>query len=178
MTTTNPSATLTHADDRGVVSMVDVGDKTVGDRRAQARCTVHMLPTTARLVWEGRAAKGEVLATCRIAGILAAKRTADLIPLTHQISLAHVSIDINVDVDAGAATICCSVRTVSGTGVEIEALTGASMAAVTLYDMIKAVDRGARIDDLRVIAKSGGRSGDFVIDSQTGELTQTSEVLA
>ena len=142
--------------------MVDVSAKPETDRTATARATVYMLSATANLIRTGAAIKGDVLATARIAGIMAAKRTADLIPLCHPLPIAAVSVhlvvgDAQVDVSA-------TVRTTGRTGVEMEALMAASVAALTIYDMTKAVDRGMRIDGLRVVAKAGGASGDFVQD--------------
>lgn len=153
---------LTHLDAAGRAMMVDVSAKPETDRTATARATVYMLSATANLIRTGAAIKGDVLATARIAGIMAAKRTADLIPLCHPLPIAAVSVhlvvgDAQVDVSA-------TVRTTGRTGVEMEALMAASVAALTIYDMTKAVDRGMRIDGLRVVAKAGGASGDFVQD--------------
>ena len=142
--------------------MVDVSAKPETDRVATARATVSMMPTTADLIRTGTAAKGDVLATARIAGIMAAKRTADLIPLCHPLPIAAVTVDLVVG-DA-QVEVSATVRTTGRTGVEMEALMAASVAALTIYDMTKAVDRGMRIDGLRVVAKAGGASGDFIQD--------------
>lgn len=153
---------LTHLDAAGRARMVDVSAKPETDRVAVARATVFMMPATADLIRTGTAAKGDVLATARIAGIMAAKRTADLIPLCHPLPIAAVTVDLvvgNAQVDVNA-----TVRTTGRTGVEMEALVAASVAALTIYDMTKAVDRGMRIDGLRVVAKAGGASGDFTQD--------------
>lgn len=153
---------LTHLDAAGRARMVDVSAKPETDRVAMARATVFMMSATADLIRTGTAAKGDVLATARIAGIMAAKRTADLIPLCHPLPIAAVTIDLvvgNAQVDVSA-----TVRTTGRTGVEMEALVAASVAALTIYDMTKAVDRGMRIDGLRVVAKAGGASGDFTQD--------------
>jgi len=153
---------LTHLDAAGRARMVDVSAKPETDRVATARATVFMMPTTADLIRTGTAAKGDVLATARIAGIMAAKRTADLIPLCHPLPIAAVTVDLVVG-DA-QVEVSATVRTTGRTGVEMEALMAASVAALTIYDMTKAVDRGMRIDGLRVVAKAGGASGDFTQD--------------
>ncbi len=151
---------LTHFDAEGRAVMVDVGGKAVTDRAATARARVVMLPETLALIVAGTAKKGDVLGVARLAGIMAAKRTADLIPLCHPLPLSAVQIDL-VAVPPDAVEIEATVRTSGRTGVEMEALTAASVAALTVYDMVKAVDRGMRIEALRVVAKSGGKSGDF-----------------
>ena len=139
--------------------MVDVSAKPETNRIATARATVHMSPATALLIRTGAAAKGDVLAAARIAGIMAAKRTADLIPLCHPLPIAAVTVDLVVG--EAQVEISATVRTTGRTGVEMEALIAASIAALTIYDMTKAVDRGMRVDGLRVVAKAGGASGDF-----------------
>lgn len=138
--------------------MVDVGDKDVTDRRAVARATVVMLPATAKLVADGDAPKGDVLGTARLAGIQGAKRTAELIPLAHNLALSKVDIEIELDAERGIAEITCEARTRDRTGVEMEALTGCSVAALTLYDMVKGVERGVRIEGIELVEKSGGKS--------------------
>ncbi len=143
--------------------MVDVGDKPATTRAATARARVTMRPETLRMISDGTAPKGDVFAVARLAGIMAAKRTADLIPLCHPLPLSMVRVDLAPEGDAAVA-IEATVRTTGPTGVEMEALTAASIAALTLYDMCKAVDRGMRVEALRVVAKSGGASGDFVQD--------------
>jgi len=144
--------------------MVDVSAKDATTREAAAACQVVMNAATLALITEGRAKKGDVLATARIAGIMAAKRTADLIPLCHPLSLSAVSIDLAEAPDLPGVLVTTTVRTTGPTGVEMEALTAASIAALTIYDMLKAADRGMRIENLRVIRKSGGKSGDFKQD--------------
>ncbi len=150
---------LTHIDAAGTARMVDVSAKTATPRQAIAKATVTMLPQTAALIGAGKAAKGDVLAAARLAGIMAAKRTSELIPLCHPLPISSVSVEL--DVLEGAVEIAATVRTTGRTGVEMEALTAASIAALTIYDMLKAVDRGMRIEGLRVVQKSGGKSGDF-----------------
>ncbi len=163
----SPANSLTHVDAGGNARMVDVGDKQPGDRRARARARVTMNPDVAMMVVEGNNKKGDVMAVCRIAGIQAAKRTAELVPLAHQVPLSHVDVDIHIDAPSGVALIETSARTVAGTGVEIEAMVAASIAAVTFYDMVKALDRWATIEDVRMIEKSGGRSGTHILEGST-----------
>ena len=151
---------LTHFDAQGAAAMVDVSAKPETARSATARATVVMRPQTLELIVAGAAGKGDVLGTARLAGIMAAKRTADLIPLCHPLPIDAVTVDLHA-VGACTVEIEATVRTTGRTGVEMEALTAASIAALTVYDMVKAVDRGMRIEALRVVAKSGGKSGDF-----------------
>ena len=143
--------------------MVDIGDKPATQRSATARACVRMQPETLRLIIDGAVPKGDVFAVARLAGIMAAKRTSDLIPLCHPLAISAVSIEVVPDGDT-TVRIEAMVRTTGPTGVEMEALTATSVAALTLYDMCKAVDRSIRIDALRLIAKSGGASGDFAQD--------------
>jgi cyclic pyranopterin phosphate synthase len=150
---------LTHFDADGQAHMVDVGAKPETARTATARVTVAMQPETRAMVAQGTAKKGDVLGVARLAGIMASKRTADLIPLCHPLPISAVTVDLAV-VDAGVE-IAATVRTTGRTGVEMEALTAASVAALTVYDMLKAVDRGMRIEGLRVVHKDGGKSGRF-----------------
>ena len=150
---------LTHVDEHGTARMVDVGDKPVTDRRAVATATVQMAPATAALVAAGDAPKGDVLGTARIAGIQAAKRTSELIPLCHTLALSSVEVDLEVDAAAGRVSITAQARTSGQTGVEMEALTAAAVAALTVYDMVKGVERGVRIEAVELQSKSGGRSG-------------------
>ena len=149
---------LTHLDKAGRARMVDVGDKPDTTREAVARGRIAMQPSTLALIQAGDMPKGDVLATARIAGIMAAKRTSDLIPLCHPLSLSAVAVDLRVDADGGGIEIEARVRTKGPTGVEMEALTAVSVAGLTLYDMCKAVDRAMRIDAVRLVAKSGGRT--------------------
>ena len=150
---------LTHLDEHGTARMVDVGDKPATDRRAVARAVVRMSPGTAAAVLAGDAPKGDVLGTARIAGILAAKRTGELIPLCHPLGLDHVDIDAEVDAAAGTVTLTAEARVTARTGVEMEAMTAASVAALTVYDMVKALERGVEIASIALVEKSGGRSG-------------------
>ncbi len=152
---------LTHLDEAGQARMVDVGAKPVSERRAVARAIVRVSPETARVVLAGDAPKGDVLGTARIAGIQAGKRTADLIPLCHPLPLSFVGVDASVDPDAGEITLTAEARTVGQTGVEMEALTAASVAALTVYDMVKGIERGAEIASVVLTEKSGGRSGEW-----------------
>jgi cyclic pyranopterin phosphate synthase len=151
---------LTHFDAAGNAAMVDVGGKPETARAATARARVVMRPETLGMIRAGSAAKGDVLGVARLAGIMAAKRTADLIPLCHPLPLASVRVDLAPEGE-DAVAIEARVTTTGRTGVEMEALTAASVAALTVYDMCKAVDRGMRIEAVRVVAKSGGKSGDF-----------------
>jgi cyclic pyranopterin monophosphate synthase len=155
------SGELTHLDEHGRARMVDVGGKEVSSRRALARAVVRMSPETAALVAAGNAPKGDVLGTARIAGIQAAKRTGELIPLCHPLSLDHVDVEATVDVDDGAVTLTAEARVTARTGVEMEALTAAAVAALTVYDMVKGVERGVEIASVHLLEKSGGRSGDW-----------------
>ena len=154
-------AGLTHFDAGGQAHMVDVSAKPETVREATARARITMQPETLALILSGTARKGDVLGVARLAGIMAAKRTADLIPLCHPLPIAAVTVDLALDDQASALEITATVRTTGRTGVEMEALTAASVAALTVYDMCKAVDRGMVVESLRVVAKSGGNSGDF-----------------
>jgi len=154
------TAQLTHFDAAGNAVMVDVGAKPVTERQATAQVRVAMRPETLRMIVQGAAKKGDVLGVARIAGIMAAKRTAELIPLCHPLPISAVSVDLAADGADGVA-IAATVKTTGRTGVEMEALTAASVAALTVYDMCKAVDRGMRLDAVRLVAKSGGKSGEF-----------------
>ena len=153
---------LTHLDEHGAARMVDVAAKPVTDRRAVARATVRMTPETAARVAAGDAPKGDVLGVARIAGIQAAKRTGELIPLCHPIGLDHVDVEGVIDVDAGTVTLTATTRVSARTGVEMEAMTAASIAALTVYDMVKGLDKGVAIEQVVLLEKSGGRSGDWV----------------
>ena len=153
------SGGLTHFDAQGRAVMVDVSAKDVTDRTATARVRVLMLSATVQAITSGETRKGDVLGVARLAGIMAAKRTADLIPLCHPLPISAVTVDLAPAVDA--IEIEATVRTSGRTGVEMEALTAASVAALTVYDMCKAIDRAMRIDGLRVVHKDGGASGRF-----------------
>jgi cyclic pyranopterin phosphate synthase len=150
---------LTHLDPEGNARMVDVGAKPPTDRRAVARAVVRVSPATAAAVAAGDAPKGDVLGVARIAGIQAAKRTAELIPLCHPLPLSFVGVDGEIDAHAGVIVLTAEARTTGPTGVEMEALTAASVAALTVYDMVKGIERGAEIAEVVLLEKSGGRSG-------------------
>ena len=150
---------LTHIDQRGDARMVDVGAKAVTERRATARGMLLLSSETIALVRDGRTPKGDVLASARLAGIMAAKRTSELIPLAHPLPITHASVELAIE--AKGIRIEATVATTAQTGVEMEALTAVAVAALTLYDMLKAIERGARITDVRLVAKSGGRSGEY-----------------
>ncbi|MGB0097455.1 MAG: cyclic pyranopterin monophosphate synthase MoaC [Solirubrobacteraceae bacterium] len=150
---------LTHLDAAGRAQMVDVGAKAATDRRAVARAVLRVSPKTARAVLEGDTPKGDVIGVARIAGIQAAKRTSELIPLCHPLALSFVGVEGSVDAVAGEIVLIAEARTTGSTGVEMEALTAASVAALTVYDMIKGVERDAEISSVLLIEKSGGRSG-------------------
>jgi len=151
-------AQLTHLDDAGNARMVDVGGKAVTTRTATAQALVRMSPATARAIVAGDAPKGDVLGTARIAGIQAAKRTSELIPLCHPLPLDQVAVDLDVDADAGVVTIRATARVSARTGVEMEALTAASVAALTVYDMVKGIEQGVEIAEVALVAKTGGKS--------------------
>ena len=152
---------LTHFDAQGRAQMVDVSGKAVTDRLAVAEVRVMMRAETLALVVEGRAKKGDVLGVARLAGIMAAKRTADLIPLCHPLPITKVTLDLKADPDLPGVRIEATVKTTGQTGVEMEALTAASVAALTVYDMLKAVEKSMVIEGLRVILKDGGKSGRY-----------------
>jgi len=152
-----PQRRLSHLDERGAAHMVDVTDKAVTARTAVAAGIVHTTAEVVSLITAGGLPKGDALATARIAGILAAKRTSDLVPLCHPLSLSGIDVDFHVE--TAAIEISATVRTTDRTGVEMEALTAVSVAALTLFDMIKAVDPAARIDDVKVVRKEGGKTG-------------------
>jgi len=152
---------LTHLDRDGQARMVDVGDKPATERRAVARAIIRVSPDTARQVAAGNAPKGDVLGVARIAGIQAAKRTSELIPLCHPLQLSFVGVDGSIDASTGEIELRAEARTTGPTGVEMEALTAASVAALTVYDMVKGVERGAEIVSVALMQKSGGRSGEW-----------------
>jgi cyclic pyranopterin phosphate synthase len=152
---------LTHFDSEGNAHMVDVSDKAVTDRVAVAEARVEMRAETLALVTSGTAKKGDVLGVARIAGIMAAKKTADLIPLCHPLPITRVAVDLVPDADLPGVRITATVRTTGRTGVEMEALTAASVAALTVYDMLKAAEKSMRIEGVRVVLKEGGKSGRY-----------------
>ena len=155
---------LTHIDARGRARMVDVSAKAVTERVAVASATLHMQPATLRRIERGGIAKGEVLAVARIAGIMAAKRTSEWIPLCHPIALTHLDVELALDEAESCVRITAAARTTGKTGVEMEALTAVSAAALTIYDMAKAVDRGMTISGVRLLEKHGGVHGDYMAD--------------
>jgi cyclic pyranopterin monophosphate synthase len=152
---------LTHLDESGRARMVDVGAKPSTDRRAVARAVVRVTPATAAVVAAGDAPKGDVVSVARIAGIQGGKRTSELIPLCHPLALSFLGVEASVDVAAGEITIVAEARTTGPTGVEMEALTAASVAALTVYDMVKGIERSAEISSVALESKSGGRSGEW-----------------
>ena len=155
-------AELSHINERGEAQMVDVGDKAVTHRTATAEGRVEMARETLQLVQKGDAKKGDVIATARVAGIMAAKRTHELIPLCHQLALSKVAVDFEELTDGCGLRVTSSVRVSGPTGVEMEALTAVTVACLTLYDMLKAADRGMAISGIRLLEKTGGRSGTYV----------------
>lgn len=148
---------LTHLDEHGNARMVDVGSKATSQRRAVARAVVRMAPETAQAVERGDAPKGDVLGTARIAGIMAAKRIDELIPLCHSLPLSYAGVEFDVDVAAGTITLTAEERTSAKTGVEMEALTAASVAALTVYDMVKGLEKGVEIAEVVLLEKTGGK---------------------
>jgi cyclic pyranopterin phosphate synthase len=153
---------LTHIDSTGRARMVDVGDKPVTERMAVAKGEVHMKRATFELIRDGALKKGDVLTVAQIAGITAAKRTSDLIPLCHPLPLSKVDVDLALDESLPGVVITATVKTSGKTGVEMEALTAVSVAALTVYDMAKAAEKTMRIQNIRLVEKRGGRSGDVV----------------
>ena len=156
---TDEAAQLTHLDSGGRARMVDVGEKPATERRAVARARLRIAPETAKAVLAGDAPKGDVLGVARIAGIQAGKRTADLIPLCHPLALSFIGVEGEIDADDGTITLTAEAHTTGPTGVEMEAMTAAAVAALTVYDMIKGIDRSAEIAEVTLLEKSGGRSG-------------------
>ena len=154
-------ATLTHLGKRGEARMVDVSDKAVTERVAIAEGRVMMSAKTLRLVLAGNAKKGDVLGAARIAGIMAAKRTHELIPLCHPLPVSNIAVDIEPERKLPGLKVRASVKVIGATGVEMEALTAVAVACLTIYDMVKAVERGMRIEGIRLIEKSGGKSGRY-----------------
>ncbi len=154
-------AELTHFDPHGNAQMVDVSAKASTDRIATARASVRMAPATLALIVEGRAKKGDVLGVARLAGIMAAKKTADLVPLCHPLPITKVTVDLAPDDALPGVRITATVKTTGQTGVEMEALTAVSVAALTVYDMVKAVDRAMVVEGIEVILKDGGKSGRY-----------------
>lgn len=159
---------VSHLDDEGNARMVDISSKAVTRRAATATATVQMSPATARLLAEGDLPKGDALAVARVAGIMGAKQTPALIPLCHPISLTSVDITIDVDVPGGAATVTVTAATHDRTGVEMEALTACTVAALTIYDMCKSIDKDMAVGELRLWEKVGGRAGHWRREQDNG----------
>ena len=155
---------LTHLDAQGNAHMVDVSEKDVTSRTATARATVEMQSETLSLILEGKAKKGDVIATARIAGIMAAKKTHELIPLCHPLMISKVTVDFEAHPASSTIEVTAMVKVEGKTGVEMEALTACSVACLTLYDMCKAVDRGMKITNMRLVEKAGGKSGHFIAE--------------
>jgi cyclic pyranopterin phosphate synthase len=159
-----PARKLTHLDEQGRANMVDVGWKPTTDREAVARGFVTIQPETMRLIREGLMKKGDVLTVAQLAGIMGAKRTSELIPLCHPLPLNKVDVELALDQTESRVNITATASTSAKTGVEMEALTAVSVAALTIYDMCKAIDRGMRIEGIRLVSKRGGQSGDVTVE--------------
>jgi cyclic pyranopterin phosphate synthase len=159
---------LTHFDADGKAHMVDVGEKSETRRIAVAGGTIRMLPETLASILEGRTKKGDVLGVARIAAIQGAKRTSELIPLCHPIALTRIAVEFETDEANSSVRCTVTAETIGRTGVEMEALSAVGVALLTVYDMCKAVDRGMQIDNIRLLRKSGGKSGDWLADAETG----------
>jgi cyclic pyranopterin phosphate synthase len=157
-------ADLTHFDDAGHAHMVDVSDKAVTDRLATAEAAIKMRPETLAHITQGTAKKGDVLGVARLAGIMGAKKTSDLIPLCHPLPITKVTLDLIPDETLPGVRITATVKTSGQTGVEMEALTAASTAALTIYDMLKAAEKGMEIVSIRLLRKEGGKSGTYTLD--------------
>ena len=155
---------LTHIDDQGRPKMVDISSKPDTQRRAVAKGTVSMKPATLALIKQGKTKKGEVLVTAQLAGIMAAKKTPELIPLCHPILIDEITVEFELDDKSSAIEITSTARSAGRTGVEMEALTATAVAALTIYDMCKGVDRGMKIENIRLVEKSGGKSGKITLE--------------
>jgi cyclic pyranopterin monophosphate synthase len=160
---------LPHLDEEGAARMVDVGSKETTERHARAEAVLRMAPETARAVVRGDSRKGDVAGTARLAGIQAAKRTDELIPLAHPLGLTYVGLEVSVDEDAGTVVLTSETRTVGQTGVEMEAMTAVAVAALTVYDMVKGLERGVAIERIALLEKSGGRSGEWRRETPPGD---------
>jgi cyclic pyranopterin phosphate synthase len=156
------SQKLSHIDESGQAKMVDVGQKPVTDRIAVARGTIIMQPQTLQLIIDGNLQKGDVISVSQVAGVMAAKKTSDLIPLCHPLALTHVDVNCSINQENSRIDIEATARVSGKTGVEMEALTAVSVAALTIYDMVKAVDRGMQISEIRLVEKQGGSSGIYI----------------
>lgn len=161
-----PAQKLTHLDEHGRARMVDVGEKAITERRAVARGAVIMQPETVLRIIEGNMKKGDVLTVAELAGVMAAKRTSELIPLCHPLPINQVTVTCTPDVDTGRVEIEAGVRVSGKTGVEMEALTAVAVAGLTIYDMVKAIDRTIKISEVRLVLKEGGRSGTFYAEEE------------
>ncbi|MEX1143438.1 MAG: cyclic pyranopterin monophosphate synthase MoaC [Anaerolineales bacterium] len=159
-----PKAKLSHVDEGGRARMVDVGDKPASERLAVAAGEVRMLPETLSLITNHALKKGDALAVAQVAGIQAAKRTAELVPFCHMLPLDHISVDFELDGGLPGVRIRATVRSMGKTGVEMEALTAVTVAALTIYDMAKSAQKSMRIENIRLVKKSGGKSGDYAED--------------
>jgi cyclic pyranopterin phosphate synthase len=160
---------LPHLDEEGAARMVDVGSKETTERLARAEAVLRMAPETARAVARGDSRKGDVAGTARLAGIQAAKRTDELIPLAHPLALTYVGLEVRVDDEAGTVVLISEARTVGQTGVEMEAMTAVAVAALTVYDMVKGLERGVAIERIALLEKSGGRSGEWRRETPSGD---------
>ncbi len=160
---------LTHLDESGTARMVDVGEKESSERRARAEARLRMSPETAAAVERGDAPKGDVIGTARLAGIQAAKRAAELIPLAHPLPLTFVDVEATISAADGLVVLVAEARTVARTGVDMEAMTACAVAALTVYDMVKGLERGVTIERVRLLEKSGGRSGTWRSDAGAAE---------
>lgn len=155
---------LSHIDDEGRPKMVDVSGKPETERRAVAKGVVKMKPETLAQIKRGGTKKGEVLVTAQLAGIMAAKKTPELIPLCHPVPVDEVTVDFGLDEESSTVEITAAARSMGRTGVEMEAMTAVAVAALTIYDMVKGVDRGVKIDNIRLVYKSGGKSGEITLE--------------
>jgi cyclic pyranopterin monophosphate synthase len=160
---------LPHLDEEGAARMVDVGSKETTERLARAEAVLRMAPETARAVARGDSRKGDVAGTARLAGIQAAKRTDELIPLAHPLGLTYAGLEVHVDEEAGTVVLTSETRTVGQTGVEMEAMTAVAVAALTVYDMVKGLERGVAIERIALLEKSGGRSGEWRRETPPGD---------
>jgi cyclic pyranopterin phosphate synthase len=160
---------LPHLDEEGAAGMVDVGAKEPSERYARAEAVMRMSPETAGAVTRGDSRKGDVVGTARLAGIQAAKRTAELIPLAHPLELTHIGVEMRIDEEAGSLVLTSEARTVGRTGVEMEAMTACAVAALTVYDMVKGIERGVAIERIALLEKSGGRSGEWRSGTESGD---------
>jgi cyclic pyranopterin monophosphate synthase len=158
---------LPHLDDEGSARMVDIGAKEPTERYARAEALVRMLPETAGAVARGDSRKGDVVGTARLAGVQAAKRTDELIPLAHPLALTYVGVEVRIDEEAGLVVLTAEARTVGQTGVEMEAMTACAVAALTVYDMVKGIERGVVIERIALLEKSGGRSGEWRSETES-----------